>query len=535
MNRDQFIKYLEDPFLMDNTSISELNEIIQEYPYFQTAHMLYAKVLHDQNNIKYEKQLKLTAAYATNREILFKLINSKPKSPEEVVENIETVDEVVVTEIIEEETVQAIAQEEVVEEKIVEIAENILVEETIEPEPQQEIVEDVVEPEIEEVIEDIKTEEVVEEISVPEVEDINEEPIIEEVVEEVSEEIVAEEEIITETVEETPQEEVEEIKADIHTEPEVVEDVQEIVEEPVVEEKKESIADQILRKVKAIKEAKAAGKDRSEKSIVDKILEKRAAEDKKTDKVVEAKVEKQAVEEVKEETLDQKIDSTPEEVDEKPHLIEDYLTIDDLLNNVSEEIPDLSTLAGNISTQSETGNATEDLLSFEIIEDKDEIEAIELVNESSEEVVVSADDEVFELEGYNKKATEENVESYSFENWLKLLEENKSDKSTEQIQESEEIDNNEDQEFDLIDRFISQDFKIKSKPAAEVSKNDFANKEEASEEGFMTETLANIYIKQKYYEKAISAYEKLSLKYPKKNAYFASQIEKIKEIINQQE
>ncbi|MDR2887490.1 MAG: hypothetical protein LBV26_05760 [Bacteroidales bacterium] len=88
------------------------------------------------------------------------------------------------------------------------------------------------------------------------------------------------------------------------------------------------------------------------------------------------------------------------------------------------------------------------------------------------------------------------------------------------------------QQSNLIDRFIITNPRIepaKDKnihPAADLSA---PYSEETG--GLVTETLARIYVNQEYYSKAIIIYEKLSLKYPEKNSYFASQIENIKELI----
>jgi hypothetical protein len=88
---------------------------------------------------------------------------------------------------------------------------------------------------------------------------------------------------------------------------------------------------------------------------------------------------------------------------------------------------------------------------------------------------------------------------------------------------------------DLIDRFIGNDAPKLVRPGkAEAPEQDIATDSSREDEGILTETLARIYVQQGYFQKAIHAYEKLSLKIPEKSVYFANQIEMVRELIKNQ-
>jgi len=89
-----------------------------------------------------------------------------------------------------------------------------------------------------------------------------------------------------------------------------------------------------------------------------------------------------------------------------------------------------------------------------------------------------------------------------------------------------------EKKISLIDRFLIEDpgpirADKKTSLIGDVSKASIIESE-----NLLTDTLAKIYVKQGLFNKAIYAYEKLSLKYPEKSVYFASQIKEIKETIN---
>lgn len=85
---------------------------------------------------------------------------------------------------------------------------------------------------------------------------------------------------------------------------------------------------------------------------------------------------------------------------------------------------------------------------------------------------------------------------------------------------------------DLIDKFIIANPRIEpQKDKTDGQNYDISRPFVEEAGGLVTETLAKIYLNQGYYSKAINIYEKLSLKFPEKSSYFASQIEKVKEYI----
>ena len=82
--------------------------------------------------------------------------------------------------------------------------------------------------------------------------------------------------------------------------------------------------------------------------------------------------------------------------------------------------------------------------------------------------------------------------------------------------------------LDIIDSFIKQSPVINKPKDAEYKEElEVAKRSLDDKYDFVSETLAEINLKQGHKEKAIKIYQKLSLKYPEKSSYFAAQIKKI--------
>jgi hypothetical protein len=110
-------------------------------------------------------------------------------------------------------------------------------------------------------------------------------------------------------------------------------------------------------------------------------------------------------------------------------------------------------------------------------------------------------------------------EKYSFSEWLALSKVKKIERKPKS------------QETDLINKFIDKKITI-SKPKKEAffKAVDVAKESLVENNELVTPTLAKVYLEQGHYQKAISAYKKLSLKYPEKNSFFANQIKLINKL-----
>jgi tetratricopeptide (TPR) repeat protein len=86
-------------------------------------------------------------------------------------------------------------------------------------------------------------------------------------------------------------------------------------------------------------------------------------------------------------------------------------------------------------------------------------------------------------------------------------------------------------QIQLIEKFIKNEPQMGKKSLldneSETGQEDLAKKNLHPSDKFLTETIAQLLVKQKKYSKAIKIYEKLMVKFPKKTTYFAAQIEKI--------
>ena len=209
----------------------------------------------------------------------------------------------------------------------------------------------------------------------------------------------------------------------------------------------------------------------------------------------------------------------------------------DYLKKTAAYTTDRSLLFDNItSDQLDIHPAPADLMKSK--EKKEEIDLNEVIHkDETNETRDSHEEEVSPEEtlGLGQPLKFKSDESYSFQEWLQLsrfepIERTKplSSDSKSTVNQAEDSPSKKVEKRDLIDKFIANSPKIN--PSLYSSYTDVAMDSVQENESLMTETLAHVYVEQKKYEKAITAFTILSLKYPEKSSFFAHQIEAIKKL-----
>lgn len=290
----------------------------------------------------------------------------------------------------------------------------------------------------------------------------------------------------------------------------IIENVQEnsTIKENTIEQKTESFNDEKLEEeVLKVEPISQIEEDNIDNDLVDEMIENDTEESElRTDHVVEIISEDELNEVVEESKL--------------AHKTSDQEIENAVLQTSGIEIP-------VEKPQPEEKNTIQETEENNLVETSESVVIIDEMTSEEKEVILQ-DSAIIEEKLNNNL----DKESFSFSDWLKKVpSQSKDQKTIEAEQETAEREI----KYKLIDDFLEKNPKIIPMKKTDitpiqVSSNFSHNSEEYSD--LMTETLAQIYIEQRKYDKAIKAYKILILKYPEKNSLFANRIKEIENLKN---
>lgn len=431
---------MENPALLGKEASAELDDVTQRFPFFQSAQLLYIKSLHNENNFLYNNQLKVAAAYAVNRKVLYDLITSKPSSNDESKQEAVSSKQEAVSSKQSQEITQSEIETAGLKTSIPIPADTTKNKEIVQPEfPKKKLTNDPDEWESG----------MMRQLQLLHHWQTSPEEILRQRLKEIDEE--------KRKAEDGRQ------KAELKT-------------EPIREEEKPTATDEI--------------------NTLLYVLVEPSSEDVSTpaDETAVAETENQnwEIKELEEITLNTEPVEIPEDKVEQ-EIIREAITSSIELE-VDDTLPSLEELTGIPKEQKEL---KPELPKFE---EKKPVPRIQQEEEKTGEPVKSS-------------------EEPSFTEWIVALKKAEAEAETPKLQKKDDK---------LIDRFIQEQPRIQPSKTAFYNPVNMARKSVQDSDEFLTETLARIYAKQGNIPKAIRAYQKLSLKFPEKTAYFAALIEELK-------
>lgn len=76
-SKETYHQWMHNPQVLGGKESDDLLQLVKEHPYCQSNQLLFLKSLHNEDSIQFNKQLKIAAAFAGDRQRLFYLITEK--------------------------------------------------------------------------------------------------------------------------------------------------------------------------------------------------------------------------------------------------------------------------------------------------------------------------------------------------------------------------------------------------------------------------------------------------------------------------
>jgi hypothetical protein len=224
-----------------------------------------------------------------------------------------------------------------------------------------------------------------------------------------------------------------------------------------------------------------------------------------------------------EEKVDDTAESEAKEVEEETVLAEDHEDEED--EDFNAKIRRLEVIINEMSFDEKKIDA-EQIIQAEIEVETESAEASaseEVQSEKVEETTVPMASNSIE-----EDKAEEDTEApqLNYFEWIKQS--SKKDVVVSNALETEE----QERKFALLDAFLESNPKIV--PSDEIQEIDIEAASSIEDESLITETMAQLYMNQKQFKKAITAYKALILKYPEKSSFFAIQIQEAQGFLDKQ-
>jgi len=584
MNKETFAKYISDPSLLDNDTLPEIKAMLDEFPYFQSAWVLYIKNLHSIKDIRYESKLKTACAFVSDRKHLHDILKgsyippvqtrfiASPSENEEIdnspvePQNIVNQDETAGIIPVQTQSIVPTSENKEIDDSTIEPQNIVAQNETSENIPVQ--AQFIASPSENEKIDNspIEPQNIVDQNETAEIAPVQSQFIASQPEPQDEENPKVQQSDISTTI--TEQDSVE------SSNPQTIESSNLQTLESSNQEQEPSaplsIADRILMQMEEMRKAKATAAS-AENQNSESPVETQNIASQNENEITDSHVEPQnivAQDETEEcTTVQAQFITSPsesDEIDDSPVEPQNIVAQDETEEcttvqaqfitspSESDEIDDSPVEPQNIVAQDET---QEDSTSVQAqsIASQPEAEAQPIASPSeasptpiSQQQIKEAIEKQLLSLGINANITfTDGSANIKFENFDANTEKEATTKEENIVEQPAEpeviaekpkeerpkIHSSRRQKIDLIDQFLVSEAKIV--PIKNYhSDNTLSTESILEDEELFSEKLAKIYIKQGHLEKALTTYEKLYLKYPEKSAYFATQIEYVKRLIN---